>query len=721
MTEYSDKLFDLLFEISNEDRYNILKQLLSEDANLTQISNALRLKISETRRHLSRLTSVGIAIRNPDGSYRLTNFGIQILIQIDNIKFLTENDKYFETHTVKNIPPEFQGRFSNLSESKYLDNIIGFIHRIEQVIRESENEVWMLVEQFPLNLLSVINEALERGVTFKIIEPFNRVINPDIEALTTKVNLALDHMKITPLVEQKTLDEVDVFLYISEKDGVLAFPTLRGENDYKGFSLDGEQSKKWTRNLFQHYWDLASQRIPSISKISTDTEYCEDEGSNGKVVIIGRERPEYDAQAIQVAVDHYNEVVLKGRFNLGTNNIIIKRSVVIRGEGRVSGIPDTKIYKSGWNFPFVDVSLIGVFRIRGDDIDVVIENIHIENFNGTCIGTVSGNSLVLRKNRITLYSAWGRGLSFGRWGDHVVGIVAGETYLEGGFPGGIIIEDNYLDFALSYESGGFISHDGREREPGYRPDLFNHEAPVCVGLKISSNKGKVIVRNNIIKNMNSRGILVCDNRRTAEIKIHNNIIQSDVFGAYPYNSPMSGVGVLVQSAWSEPVSGSRVEVRGNKIICEKINYCGIAIHGPSYYQEGVGKLENCLVKDNIINLENGYIGIQIRKTDSTIIENNTISGKAYYGFQISGTQKRGEIDLSANSNIIRENKLDKLIIKEKDDYSDANINGYTFTGDKGNSKTAHIWLDPYTSNNTIILKGDKIIIDEGKNNNINIK
>jgi hypothetical protein len=159
----------------------------------------------------------------------------------------------------------------------------------------------------------------------------------------------------------------------------------------------------------------------------------------------------------------------------------------------------------------------------------------------------------------------------------------------------------------------------------------------------------------------------------------------------------------------------------NNIICEKINYCGIAIHGPSFYQEGVGKLENCLVKNNIIELKNGYIGIQVRKTDSTIIENNIISGKAYYGFQISGTKKHGEIDLSANSNIIRENNLDKLIIKEKDDYSDANINEYTFTGEKGNSKTAHIWLNMYSSNNTIILKGDKIIIDEGKNNNINIK
>ena len=78
-----------------------------------------------------------------------------------------------------------------------------------------------------------------------------------------------------------------------------------------------------------------------------------EERSNNFVVIVGQERPEIDYKAIQDAVDRYDEVILKGRFNIGTSTIIIKRSIKLRGEGRTNNIPDTKIYKKGWNFPFI--------------------------------------------------------------------------------------------------------------------------------------------------------------------------------------------------------------------------------------------------------------------------------------------------------------------------------------------------------------------------------
>ncbi len=172
-----------------------------------------------------------------------------------------------------------------------------------------------------------------------------------------------------------------------------------------------------------------------------------------------------------------------------------------------------------------------------------------------------------------------------------------------------MVEENYLDFAISYARGGFITNRGLKREPGYRPDLQNHETPICVGMNIARNLGKVVVRNNVVRNMNSRGILVCDNWGTADIEIVNNIIVSEVFGSYPYNSPMAGVGVFVQSAWTEPRLGGRVEVVNNKIVCDKVNYCGIAVHGPSMYQEGAGKFEECIIRENEIELREGYIGI----------------------------------------------------------------------------------------------------------------
>jgi predicted transcriptional regulator len=706
--------YDVLFEVSNEDRHRILHQLEEKPCNVTQIARVQGLSLPETSRHVSRLCEVGLTRRDAEGLYHLTSYGGLVLRQFRELEFTTKFREYFTDHAVAGIPPEFVKRIGDLSGSVLTDNILDFIRQIEYVIREAEEYVWLLVDQFPLNHLALIIEAIERGGQFRVLEPRNRILTPDLEALAPGEDHALDRMRLAPLVEQRMLDEVNVFMYLSENGCVSAFPTLRGENEYKGFTSTDETSLKWCRELFLHHWDEAVQRTPAPVFEVKRGQISKVEESSKRTVVIGRERPEFDAQAIQDAVDNYDEVVLRGRFNIGTSTININRSVTIRGEGRTDDIPDTKIWKKGWRFPFLDEEFM--FNVRGEGIDVTIENIHVEDFNGTCIGTHQHNSLTIRRNRLTIQTGLGRGLSFGPWGDHVVGITAGgESAFRGAAPGGVVIEENYLDFALSF-ARGFTTTKGLEREPDYRPDLKNHEAPICIGINLNRNLGKVIVRNNVIRNMNGRGILAFDNWETVDIEIVNNTIVSEVFGAYPYNNPMSGVGILVMSAWSEPRSGGRVEVSSNEIDCDKVNYCGIAVHGLAMYQEGAGKLEQVIIKDNEIKLKEGSFGIQVRRSDFTEVFNNKISGKAYYGLQVSGSEDREGIDLSANANRFEDNDLEGLVIKEPDEYGDAHVDGRMFTGSEGTSTTAHVWLNAFSKDNVISVKADETVIDEGEGN-----
>jgi predicted transcriptional regulator len=712
----TEKFYDLLFEVSNEHRHNIMLLLQEEPMRVTAISKMLDLTTPEVSRHVSRLSEIGLASKDVEGFYSLTPFGTMVLVMLQEFEFTSKHAEYFASHTHAGLPIEYVKRIGDLSESVFTGNILEFFRQIEHVIKEAEEYVWLLVDQFPLNYLSQIVETMERGVRFRVLEPRNRVISPDLEAMAPEEGRALSHTKLAHLVDQKMLDEVNVYMYISEKSCVMAFPTLRGENEYKGFTSTDEASLKWCRDLFQHHWVNAEQRTPAPAVDVKRGQVVNTVGSSRRTVVVGRERPESDAQAIQDAVDNYDEVILKGRFNIGTSTININTSVTIRGEGRTDDIPDTKIYKKGWRFPFLSQEFM--FLVRGEEIDVTIENIHVEDFNGTCIGTLEGNSLTIRRNRITLLSGLGRGLSFGPWGDHVVGITAGGEILHGGFSGGIVVEENYLDFAISYARGGFITNRELKREPGYRPDLQNHETPICIGMNICRNLGKVIVRNNVIRNMNARGILVFDNWETADIEIVNNTIVSEVFGAYPYNNPMSGVGILVQSAWSEPRSGGRVEVSDNKIICDKVNYCGIAVHGPSMYQEGAGKLELCVIRGNEVKLKEGSFGIQIRKSDFTEVVDNKVSGRAYYGLQVSGSESRGGIELGANENIFEDNDLESLVIKEPDEYSDNHIDRRMFMGSDGKSATANVWLNNRTGRNVIRVKAGETVIDEGEGNKI---
>ena len=68
--------------------------------------------------------------------------------------------------------------------------------------------------------------------------------------------------------------------------------------------------------------------------------------------------PVRNTQAIQNAVDNFDEVILRGIFSLaesktrnaamgtGTTVIKIRKSVVIQGEGREESVPSTKISKN---------------------------------------------------------------------------------------------------------------------------------------------------------------------------------------------------------------------------------------------------------------------------------------------------------------------------------------------------------------------------------------
>ena len=105
---------------------------------------------------------------------------------------------------------------------------------------------------------------------------------------------------------------------------------------------------------------------------------------------------------------------------------------------------------------------------------------------------------------------------------------------KGQFPGGILIEGNYLDFALNYIDGGYLPRT-KLLDPEYRPDLEKHESYVGYGVLIHNILGKVEIRNNIVRNMNTRGIVLQDNYESSSIHITGNTITSEIFSSIRYS------------------------------------------------------------------------------------------------------------------------------------------------------------------------------------------
>jgi hypothetical protein len=430
----------------------------------------------------------------------------------------------------------------------------------------------------------------------------------------------------------------------------------------------------------------------------------------------GRDDPLVDAQAVQDAVDNYDEVILRGTFNLGTSPVIISRSVVIRGEGREGDVPLTKLYKSGWTFPFYSKSIIlqqnRVFLVDGEGADVTIENIHFTDFEYNCLCGINGNSMTVKNNRITLQTGLGRGVT-SPIGDQVIGIMQ-----YGGFPGGVRIEGNYLDFALSYGplSRSSRSND-RAEDPIYRPDLTKHDCYLGFGIDILDACGKVIIEYNIVRNMNARGIVASDNTKSAYIQIKNNTILSEIYGSYYGELRFAGFGIKATSGWHVGPA-PHVEISDNSIRCDKINYCGIGLTGPELGPIGAEKLIDGLVKNNRVHLENGSIGIFTESCDGFMITDNTLSGIAYYGIGIFPGVDKKRTELGAHENVIEDNNIGDLKIKDPDEYSKNLLDESRYAGSKAGSATSHVWLNVNTKGNVVKVKADETVIDEGEDNKI---
>jgi len=715
---------DLLFELSSDDRRRILFLIREKPLRLTHISKELGLNVQEISRHFSRLDEVGVTHKCADGYYRLTPYGEVVLKLLRQLEFTSQYREYFTNHTLGHLPTEFVIRIGELADSTYIHNVMDFLKYVENVIKDAEEKIWLLVDQYPVNSLVFINEALDRGVEFKCIEPVEGVTGPNPSLHEPEEMEGLRRARSTPLVKQRTLESVDAFLFMSENECVLAFPTSDGEFDYHGFAAKDEQSLKWCMDLFQQYWETAEPRV-----YISPTEYVQprrvsgpDEETRGRIIVEGRDDSSIDYQAVQDAVDNYDEVILRGTFNLGTSTVVISRSTVIRGEGREDDIPLTKVYKSGWAFPFYHVPVSvpqrtrpiahHLFLVDSEGADVTIENIHFTDFDYTCLDGHNGNSMTIRNNRITLGTGLGRGKSTSI-GDQVIGIMQ-----FGGFPGGVRIEGNYLDFALYYGPYGRIARrNDRAEDPNYRPDLTKHDCYLGLGINTWNACGKVIIADNVVRNINGRGIVAADNTGSAYIQIKNNTIISEIYGSYYGVQRFAGFGIKANSRWTVGPA-PRIEISDNTIRCDKINYCGIGLYGPELGPKGAEKLIEGVVKNNRIHLENGSIGIFTESCDRFEITSNTLTGKAYYGIGIFPGVDKKRTELGAHENVIEDNTMGDLEIKDPDEYSKGLLDERRYPDSKAGSATAHIWLNTNTKGNVVKVSSDETVIDEGEDNTI---
>jgi len=252
----------IFFELSNEDRLSIMLALEKEPLKLTHISKSLDLTSSESHRQLSRMLETKLVVKDVEGFFSLTPFGEQALKWIPGYTFISENREYFQSHTLSNLPPNLLSRLGDLSGCMYSNDAMISVSHIETMIREADEYIYNIHDQFLLSAYPLASEAVKRGVNIKSIDPV--VYRPSLEI---KGEISEEDQKtLSKALEEgrlfnRKMEQFEVFLWMSEKEiAILSFPTLDGTFDYLGFTSKDDRALKWCNDLYSYYWDRAEPK-----------------------------------------------------------------------------------------------------------------------------------------------------------------------------------------------------------------------------------------------------------------------------------------------------------------------------------------------------------------------------------------------------------------------------------------------------------------------------
>ena len=266
----SEDLCCLLFELSSDDRLDILQELEKKAASVTALSKLLDLTTQEASRQVSRLKQAGLLLKDQRGFYRLTSYAGLVLKQLEGLRFVSRYKGYFRKHSLARMPEDLVLRIGDISEVTHLPNVSQALYGVERLVKDAQDYVWLVCDQISFGVFCELGKALERGTRNRAIQTKGFAYLPSI--VQDYFQYYREH--ITPIerrswntgaLEDRLVDQVDVFLFMSEKEAAVAFPLNSGKFDYLTFSGSEERFHKWCGNVFEYYWSKA-QPLESLIK-----------------------------------------------------------------------------------------------------------------------------------------------------------------------------------------------------------------------------------------------------------------------------------------------------------------------------------------------------------------------------------------------------------------------------------------------------------------------
>jgi predicted transcriptional regulator len=250
--EDNENVSKVLFELSSNRRANILFEIGKKNLKMQQISKTLDMTVTETFRHLQRLSDAKLVEKQVNGTYAITSLGRLATDFLIGFNFLLDNSDYFLGHDVYLLPYEFVNRLRELSEAEFCKEAMSGFNRVRKMIFEAKDCIWTMAEQVDTSHIQPTQEKVAKGLDFKFIMQ---------ESLAKTFTNAED----TELLQgSRYIEQVPVTLVINENEATVVFRRHDGTMDYMGLFGTDEKFCKWCKDLFMHYWEKAQRWHPDI-------------------------------------------------------------------------------------------------------------------------------------------------------------------------------------------------------------------------------------------------------------------------------------------------------------------------------------------------------------------------------------------------------------------------------------------------------------------------
>jgi predicted transcriptional regulator len=232
----------LFFELASESRLNILREINRQKGKMREIARKLDLSTTDTFRQLQRLSDAQLILKQNDGSYSITQYGIFVLRFLNSLELLFKHRTFFATHDFARLPSQLMERIGELSKAEFSPDTMASINVVQRIIKEADQNLWAGAAEQPLSIRHILEESIPRGVKYRFLFPKRYIpATPTVPGMDRAV-------------EWRAIEDISVNIVISEKEAGISFYLPDGKTDYIGFFGKDPLFMSWVKDVFQYYW-----------------------------------------------------------------------------------------------------------------------------------------------------------------------------------------------------------------------------------------------------------------------------------------------------------------------------------------------------------------------------------------------------------------------------------------------------------------------------------